>query len=81
MNRPDYTEFDKALLEQIATGRNTMMQLDGEASGLRALAKPFTLPAPGSRTGCQPFRVIDRRLQALRKKGSIRFNGKTWEVA
>lgn len=78
MSKPNYTEFDAALLEQIAVGRNTMMQLDSVASGLLNLAKPFTLPGPGSRTGCQPYRVIDRRLQALRKRGELRFSGGVW---
>jgi hypothetical protein len=74
MANPDYTEFNKALVRNIIAGRNTMSKLDGEASGLRKLAEPLT-----RYTSCPIFRVIDRRLQALRKKGVIRFNGKTWE--
>lgn len=29
-------------------------------------------------TGCQAYRILDRRLQALRKAGKIRFISKGW---
>ena len=32
-------------------------------------------------TGCESFRVVDRRLQALRKKGVIRYAKKGWVTA
>jgi hypothetical protein len=72
MARPDYTQFDNALLDLIANRVNTMMQLDSETSGLRELAAPFA----GNDT--PTMRVIDRRLQALRKRGELRFNGRYW---
>lgn len=74
--KPDYTEFDKALIHAIAGGRNTMAQLE-TSSRLRQLAEPhrskdwFGDLVP-------TFRVIDRRLQALRKRGEIMFTGKVW---
>jgi hypothetical protein len=37
-----------------------------------------TLAAPHQGSSTPVFRVIDRRLQALRKKGMLRFNGKAW---
>jgi hypothetical protein len=74
---PDYTEFDNALLELIASGVNTMTALDS-TKRLRPLIEPHRVK---DRWGhlTPEFRVIDRRLQALRKKGAIRFAGKVWE--
>jgi hypothetical protein len=58
----DYTEFDRKMLALIATGKNTAaaltIALDAEAKLLMSQPK-------------DEFRVIDRRLQALRKKGVI----------
>jgi hypothetical protein len=76
MAKQDYKEFDRTLLEQIEAGRNKMMLLDCEVSGLRALAAPHQ---DGGRTPV--YRVIDRRLQALRKVGKLRWSGKVWEIA
>lgn len=73
MNRPDYTEFDKALLDLIANGHNTMAQLDSGKSGLRSLAAPFALASNNPTS-----RIIDRRLQALRKRGELLYTGKVW---
>jgi hypothetical protein len=77
MGKLNYTEFDKALLTQIAAGRDTMMRLDSAESGLNKLAEPLRVK---DRWGhlTPYFRVIDRRLQALRKRGEIRFDGKVW---
>lgn len=73
-----YQEFDNALMVQIRAGRNTMTLLDGKSSGLHDLAQPHRAEDPwGNKT--PEFRIIDRRLQALRKQGLIRFNGKAWE--
>lgn len=58
----DYTEFDKKMLALIDSGTNT------------AAALTTALDADSKRLMNQPkeeFRVIDRRLQALRKKGVI----------
>lgn len=61
----DYTEFDQKMLALIDEGKNTAaaltVALDAEAKLL------MTQPR-------EEFRVVDRRLQALRKKGLI-----TWE--
>lgn len=58
----DYAEFDKSMLTLIASGRTTAPSLE---IALQQQIKPFLLKAG------QEFRVIDRRLQALRKKGVI----------
>ena len=58
----DYTEFDKKLLELLDNGTNTAAAL---TNALDAQAK-LLMGQPGDE-----FRVVDRRLQALRKKGLI----------
>jgi hypothetical protein len=58
----DYTDFDKQMLALIASGKNTAATL---TIALEAEAKPL-MNQPN-----EEFRVIDRRLQALRKKGVI----------
>jgi len=58
----DYSEFDKKLLALIDTGTRTAMAL---STALESDARPMI-----KRTG-EEFRVVDRRLQALRKKGLI----------
>jgi len=58
----EYEEFDKKMLALIDAGRGTAAALTG---ALNAEAKSF-MSEPG-----EEFRVIDRRLQALRKKGLI----------
>lgn len=79
MAKPNYLEFDGALLVQIQAGRNAMMLLDQDASGLRGLAEPHqTMNSYGDQTPV--YRVIDRRLQALRKAGKVRWDGKVWKV-
>lgn len=58
----DYGEFDKKLLELLNNGTNTAA---GLTTALDAEAKQL-MSQPGDE-----FRVVDRRLQALRKKGLI----------
>lgn len=65
-----YTEFDAKVLELIGTGTDTFT---GLSCRLAEAAKPFT-------TGQPTWRVVDRRLQALRKAGKIRYAKGVWEV-
>ena len=58
----DYVEFDKKMLTLIAAGTNTAAAL---TKALDADAK-LLMSLPN-----EEFRVVDRRLQALRKKGAI----------
>ena len=58
----DYTDFDKKMLALIDAGAKTAAAL---TTALDAEAKPL-MNQPN-----EEFRVIDRRLQALRKKGLI----------
>lgn len=58
----DYADFDQKMLSLIEAGTNTAAAL---IHALDAEAKALTTKAG------EEFRVIDRRLQALRKKGLI----------
>lgn len=66
----DYTELDAAITQEIKAGRASFTAL---STKLKDLATPFAgdqkkfHPTP-------PWRVIDRRLQALRKKGVITYS-------
>jgi len=71
----DYTEFDCLIVDLIRNGESTFM---GLAVALEDRAKQFektTSPFP-----CSPFRVVDKRLQALRKAGKIRYGRNDWQV-
>lgn len=72
MNK-DFTEFDAKLLELIDAGCNTRRQLKFDPILKPMATKLATAPF------YEEFRVIDRRLQAARSAGKIRYNGKHWE--
>lgn len=78
MSRPDYTDFDAQLLDLIKVGRNTFTQLEGHKP-LIEMAKPFC-KSNRSPFCTEPFRIIDRRLQALRKAGKITYHSGKWHV-
>lgn len=65
--RQDYTELDQAILAEIAKGNQ---KFDGLSQALQSIAQKH---CEGSRDA-EPWRVIDRRLQALRKKNLIMFS-------
>lgn len=70
----DYAEFDKALLAHIKAGKSTAGQLL-QQNDLQDLSKPFCT----IRTDTE--RIIDRRLQFLRKKERIAFtNRHGWQL-
>jgi hypothetical protein len=73
MEKPDYTSFDAALIAKIRGGT---VKFNPLVLALSEQAKPFC------RVGGDAFRVIDRRLQALRKKNIIEFENTslTWKV-
>lgn len=66
----DYSEFDAELLRLIKNGCRTAAQLTNR---LRDLAKAIDREA-------EPFRVVDRQLQALRKKGLIFYSNPVWST-
>lgn len=71
----DYTQFDQKLLACIASGNPTAASLSIK---LKLDAQPM-MSAHG-----EEFRVVDRRLQALRKKGVIHWvrvgRDVTWQL-
>ncbi|CAD5377390.1 hypothetical protein OF001_U20317 [Pseudomonas sp. OF001] len=66
-----YAEFDAKLLGLISAGKQTFTEL-------QVCTAVEAAPLAG---GGEPFRVVDRRLQALRKAGKIRYAKGKWEVA
>lgn len=68
----DYSDLDAALIEKIKLGKTTFTMLVSKFSDK---ALPFCVPSLGRQP--EPDRVIDRRLQALRKKKLISFSPKT----
>lgn len=73
MATPDYTALDAEILAQISQQNRYFA---GLLACLELSAKAFCLSAKD-----EPFRVIDRRLQALKQKGKIGFDGKNgWRL-
>ena len=70
-----FDAIDAALLDHLATGRRTFTGMQSRA--IMALAEA------ASRRPGDGFRVVDRRLQALRKAGKVKFvrgSGAGWEL-
>lgn len=66
-----YAEFDTELLRLIRNGCNTSMALTWK------LDEDALEICPHS----EPYRVVDRRLQYLRKKGEILYRNQRWETS
>jgi hypothetical protein len=78
MTAPDYKLFDNALLTKIREGKRHFSEI---SSGRLLEFADKSIPRD-KRAGAQGWRLIDRRLQALRKKGVLsydRVNG--WRIA
>lgn len=73
----DYTKLDAAILNAIRSGKVEFTSI-AYNDHIEALAKQFTTPQKYVDNG---FRVVDRRLQALRKLGLISFKAKRWSLA
>lgn len=71
MTKPDYNAFDAMLLDQIRHGKNRMVHLSAHKP-LLEMAKPFCTSRTGTHYPTPEWRIIDRRLQALRKAGKIK---------
>jgi hypothetical protein len=63
-----YDELDAAILQAIKSGRQQFFIID---ETVRELAIPHSLLDSS-------FRVVDRRLQSLRKRGLVKFLRKEW---
>lgn len=63
MIKPDYTDLDKAIMVAIETGHHTFLEIH---------AARVCRDESGQ---MRHFRMIDRRLQALRRAGKIAYTG------
>lgn len=70
MKRVDYTEYDDKLLNLIAGGCNTFGSLVQRMDAYNKNIDP----------SADRFRITDRRLQALRRKGMVEYYHKQWCV-
>jgi len=71
--KTDYTLFDNAIVSHVREGKNTFTQLS--AGRLCEFADKLAGVSQG-------WRLIDRRLQALRKAGKLSYDRKAgWTVA
>lgn len=69
----EYSEFDEKLLARIKRAGATFAALDAHMSSDAARL---------TKAGGDAFRVTDRRLQALRRRGLIEYSAKTgWSAA
>ena len=81
--KPDYTALDAAILEAIGLIRRTGRP--AEFWRIESNVRPHATPLADARNaGLQPrlqkdpWRFTDARLQALKRAGKIRFDGKGW---
>ena len=76
MNAIDYTQIDAAIIKEISEGR-------GKAAIIVANTESLTKPTLTNNqlTYNGTFRVIDRRLQALKRNGSIVYTRAGWVIA
>ena len=68
-----YATLDDAILTAIQSGKRDFTSI-AYNDAIEALAKPH------ARRMTEVFRVVDRRLQALRKRGLIEFREKEWHM-
>lgn len=68
-----FATLDEAILAAIKEGRTTFVSIVGN---VEAMAKPLATPDRWGRSNHD--RVVDRRLQALRKQGRIAYKAKQW---
>lgn len=73
--KTDYSYLDMLIQERIAAGNNTFSKIDGGEVYKQAQWLEGQIKSPA-------FRIIDRRLQALRKKGLIKYTtAEKWTVS
>jgi len=75
MKKVDYSTIDALIFQKISSGENTFSRIGGgEVFG--------EADRISNESGGEAFRVIDRRLQALRKAGKIKYTtADKWIVA
>lgn len=75
----DHEEFDKVLMAEIWAGRRTMAAFTREGNAVRGAVEWYRKRDPW-RGRTPVVRIIERRLQALRQEGRIKWNGLAWEI-
>lgn len=78
MTKHDYTAFDAELMRLIKLGFNTFTTI--QTPKVLDMAKPFCRNSKSPYGDTPEWRIVDRRLQALRKAGKIRYIGGRWEA-
>ena len=72
MGTDKFTQVDQLIIDQIRAGKKTFQAL--QAPSVMAAAETLRADAPA-------WRVVDRRLQALRKRGLIEWNARNgWSI-
>ena len=80
MTLHDYTEFDAELVRLIGSGVREFAALRSNTK-LCELARSFVSPSLLVSPIGVEYRIIDRRLQALRKAGRIKYGARTgWHL-
>jgi hypothetical protein len=74
----DYAKLDAAILNKIgaAPKQFALINVRDVAEECKRISKE--IGTSRSHYGVEPFRILDRRLQALRKSGKILSTGKGW---
>lgn len=71
---PNYETLDAVIIAAIQAGINSFSALESDSQIRREAEKHASVSASHrSRFGTPPYRFVDRRLQALRKKRIIHF--------
>lgn len=76
----DWRDLDAAILKTIGSGITTFTSI---AHRVEEQAKPHAervTAAKSLRKPVQPWRIVDRRLQALRRQRMVKFSGKEWRL-
>lgn len=74
--KTDYSKIDAAILAAIRAGKRQFYLFQGDEA-ISKEVKEVKCPLPNSE---DDFRIIDRRLQALRRTGRVVFSGGNWNI-
>lgn len=76
----EYMDFDTALLDEIAIGKDTEIKLKDEANNLQKIADHHRSSNPW-RNHISLDGLIRKRLKTLCKEGYIHWRGEYWEIS
>jgi hypothetical protein len=80
MTNLEYTDFDTALLDEIAVGKDTEVKLKDKANHLKKIADHHRSSNPW-RNHISLGELIRKRLKILCKEGHIHWTGAYWEIS